>query len=61
MSVYILDKHNISDELLYGRTGYLAALLYVKENISPPCIETDLIKKVLSFSNALLFYFNILA
>jgi len=60
MSVYILDKHNISDELLYGRVGYLSALLYIQENISPFCIETDFIKKVF-FSNALLFYFNIFA
>ncbi|XP_026825201.1 lanC-like protein 2 isoform X3 [Ooceraea biroi] len=46
-SVYILDKHNdISNELLYGRTGYLAALLYINENISPLCIEADLIRKV---------------
>lgn len=50
-----MDKHNdIPDELLYGRAGYLAALLYINANISPAPIEADLIKKVLFF-----FFFNI--
>lgn len=50
LSIYVLDKHNdIPDELLYGRAGYLASLLYVNANISPAPIEADLITKVLFF------------
>ncbi|XP_070164117.1 lanC-like protein 2 isoform X2 [Polyergus mexicanus] len=46
LSTYVLDKHNdVPDELLYGRAGYLAGLLYVNANISPTPIEADLIKK----------------
>lgn len=48
LSTYVLNKHsNIPDELLYGKAGYLAGLLYVNANISPAPIEADLIKKVL--------------
>lgn len=50
LSTNVLDKHNdVPDELLYGRAGYLAGLLYVNTNISPAPIEADLIKKVLFF------------
>lgn len=45
-----MDKHNdVPDELLYGRAGYLAGLLYINANISPALIEADLIKKVSLF------------
>ncbi|KAL6254955.1 hypothetical protein P5V15_014297 [Pogonomyrmex californicus] len=50
LSVYVLDKHSdIPDELLYGRIGYLAGLLYVNANILPPPIEADLIIEVISY------------
>lgn len=50
LSTYVLDKHNdVPDELLYGRAGYLAGLLYVNANIFPAPIEADLIKKVISY------------
>lgn len=50
LSTNVLDKHNdVPDELLYGRAGYLAGLLYVNTNISPAPIEADLIKKVISY------------
>ncbi|XP_071650632.1 lanC-like protein 2 isoform X2 [Temnothorax longispinosus] len=49
ISTYVLDEHsNIPDELLYGRAGYLAGLLYVNANLSTAPIEADLIKKVVS-------------
>ncbi|XP_012215517.1 glutathione S-transferase LANCL1-like [Linepithema humile] len=49
LSTYVLDKHsNVPDELLYGRAGYLSALLYINANISPAPIEADLIKKIVS-------------
>jgi len=45
--IYVLDENNaLSDELLYGRAGYLSGLLYVNSNIFPEPIEADLIKKV---------------
>ncbi|XP_028049569.1 lanC-like protein 2 isoform X2 [Monomorium pharaonis] len=47
LSAHVFDK-SIPDELLYGRTGYLAALLYINANIVPAPIEADLIKKVVS-------------
>lgn len=46
LSSYVLEEHELPDELLYGRAGYLAGLLYVNANISSTPIEADLIKKV---------------
>ncbi|XP_072752902.1 lanC-like protein 2 isoform X1 [Anoplolepis gracilipes] len=49
-STYVLNKHNdVPDELLYGKAGYLAGLLYVNANISPAPIEADFIKKIISY------------
>ncbi|XP_067211178.1 lanC-like protein 2 isoform X2 [Linepithema humile] len=49
LSTYVLDEHSdIPNELLYGRAGYLSALLYVNANISPAPIEADFVKKIVS-------------
>lgn len=37
---------DIPDELLYGRTGYLYALLYVNKEIGPNTVEEAVISKV---------------
>ena len=36
----------VSDELLYGRAGYLYALLYVNKEISPNTVDEGTITKV---------------
>lgn len=38
-----------ADELLYGKAGYLYALLFVNKNISPAPIEGELIKKLINY------------
>ncbi|KAK0097750.1 hypothetical protein PV326_014053 [Microctonus aethiopoides] len=35
------------DELLYGRAGYLYALLFINKNISPAPIDDELIKRII--------------
>ncbi|KAK0178949.1 hypothetical protein PV327_007786 [Microctonus hyperodae] len=47
----VLFKYAIThsyDELLYGRVGYLYALLYVNKNISPPPIDDEWIKQLIA-------------
>ncbi|XP_020288161.1 lanC-like protein 2 [Pseudomyrmex gracilis] len=48
LSSYVLEGHGLPDELLYGRAGYLAGLLYVNANVSSAPIDADLIKKIVS-------------
>ncbi|KAB7506026.1 LanC-like protein 1 [Armadillidium nasatum] len=38
---------SLPDELLYGRVGYLYALLFVKQKVTSELIDTDLIRSVL--------------
>lgn len=38
---------DLPNEYLYGRAGYLFALMYINKNISPPPIEDDFIRKVI--------------
>ncbi|OAD59635.1 LanC-like protein 1 [Eufriesea mexicana] len=45
----VLDESNdLSDELLYGRAGYLFSLLFLNANISPAPIEDKFIKQVIA-------------
>ncbi|XP_034938031.1 lanC-like protein 2 isoform X2 [Chelonus insularis] len=46
----MLDEAVMStyDELLYGRVGYLYALLFVNKNISPTTIDREIIKKTIN-------------
>ncbi|XP_065311685.1 lanC-like protein 2 isoform X1 [Dermacentor albipictus] len=37
---------DIPDELLYGRVGYLFALLYVRKHVSPTAVDDGLIRNV---------------
>lgn len=47
LGVEVLNsKSDLPNELLYGRIGYLYALLFVNKYISPPPIEEKMIKKV---------------
>ncbi|XP_076175627.1 lanC-like protein 2 isoform X2 [Ptiloglossa arizonensis] len=49
LSSYVLnDRNNLANELLYGRAGYLFSLLFLNSNISPPPIEDELIKQVVT-------------
>lgn len=44
----ILDSEaDIANEYLYGRSGYLFALLYLNKHIKPPPIDRDIIVKVI--------------
>lgn len=46
---HVISEHReVPDELLYGRCGYLFSLLYINRNISPPPIESDIIKQVIA-------------
>lgn len=40
----------LPDELLYGRAGYLYALLYLNTEISPDTVPQSVIKEVRRFS-----------
>lgn len=40
-------KSDLPNEYLYGRAGYLFALLYVNKNIEPPPIPGDVIREVI--------------
>ncbi len=46
---------DVPDELLYGRAGYLYALLYVNKEIGPDTVDDDTIAKV----HVVLFTINI--
>ncbi|XP_014482448.1 PREDICTED: lanC-like protein 1 isoform X2 [Dinoponera quadriceps] len=49
LATYVIEKRSdVPDELLYGRAGYLSGLLYINANISPPPIEPDIIKQVVT-------------
>lgn len=37
---------DVPDELLYGRTGYLYALLYVNKELGPDAVDEDTVTKV---------------
>ncbi|XP_015437581.1 PREDICTED: lanC-like protein 1 isoform X2 [Dufourea novaeangliae] len=51
LSSHVLDERSeLSDELLYGRIGYLFALLFVNSHISPPPVEDDIIKQVVTIT-----------
>lgn len=44
----VVDPHSdIPDEILFGRAGYLFALLYVQKHISRDCINPTIIKMVI--------------
>lgn len=48
LNTEVLDaKSDLPNEFLYGRAGYLYALLFVNKYINPPPIEEKLIKKIL--------------
>lgn len=42
----ISPESEIPDELLYGRAGYLYALLYVNKEIGPETVDENTIVKV---------------
>jgi len=45
----VLDlKSDLPDEVLYGRAGFLLALLFVKKNISEDAIDNRTINQVTS-------------
>lgn len=44
-AVLTLDS-DVPDELLYGRAGYLYALLYVNKEMSSHAVDEDTITKV---------------
>ncbi|XP_033331853.1 glutathione S-transferase LANCL1 isoform X1 [Megalopta genalis] len=51
LSPHVLNEDNdLPDELLYGRVGYLFALLFLNKHISPPPIEDKLIKQVIAIT-----------
>ncbi|XP_031788004.1 glutathione S-transferase LANCL1 isoform X1 [Nasonia vitripennis] len=43
------DGSGLPDEILYGRAGYLYALLFVNKHMTPPPIEDDLIRQVINY------------
>ncbi|XP_046485573.1 lanC-like protein 2 isoform X1 [Neodiprion pinetum] len=48
LSKHVIGKNSdCPDELLYGRAGYLYALLFVNNRITPPPFEASLIKQVI--------------
>lgn len=42
---------DMPDELLYGRAGYLFALLYINKEIGPETVDETTITKVIMTSN----------
>lgn len=47
LSKYVVSSTaDIPDELLYGRVGYLYALLYARKHVSPTAIDDGLIRNV---------------
>lgn len=46
----ISPDSDIPDELLYGRAGYLYALLYVSKEIGPETVDENTIAKVSTIS-----------
>ena len=47
----VYDDPSLPDELLYGRAGYLYALLYVRRHLGEEAVSSDIIRKVsLSFT-----------
>ncbi|GJQ75453.1 hypothetical protein Trydic_g17543 [Trypoxylus dichotomus] len=45
----IIDSHSdMANEYLYGRAGYLFALLFVNKHIKPPPIDQSIIVKIIS-------------
>lgn len=42
----VSSTSDIPDELLYGRVGYLYALLYVRKHVSPTAVDDGLIRNV---------------
>lgn len=42
----LVNKSEIPDEHLYGRAGYLAALMYVQTYLGPNVIQTETLRKV---------------
>ncbi|XP_017885838.1 lanC-like protein 2 isoform X2 [Ceratina calcarata] len=47
-SLVLNESSDLPDELLYGRAGYLFALLFLNSHISPAPIEDELIKQVIA-------------
>ncbi|CAK9829125.1 LanC-like protein 2 [Anthophora retusa] len=47
-SIVLNENSPILDELLYGRAGYLYALLFLNANISPLPIQDEVIKQVIA-------------
>ncbi|KAH8038683.1 hypothetical protein HPB51_002827 [Rhipicephalus microplus] len=47
LAKYVVSStSDIPDELLYGRVGYLYALLYVRKHVSPTAVDDGLIRNV---------------
>ena len=42
----VVNDPHISDELMYGRSGYLYSLLFVQTHIGPDAIEDYIVDKV---------------
>lgn len=42
---------DMPDELLYGRAGYLFALLYINKEIGPETVDETTVTKVIMMSN----------
>lgn len=40
-------RSDLANEYLYGRAGYLFAIIYVNKNISPPPFEDSFIRQVI--------------
>ena len=40
---------DLANEYLYGRAGYLFAVLYVNKHISPPPFDENFVRKVCNF------------
>ncbi|XP_076286080.1 glutathione S-transferase LANCL1 [Lasioglossum baleicum] len=49
LSPHVMNQHSdIPDELLYGRVGYLFSLLFLNKHISPPPVEDELIRQIVT-------------
>lgn len=49
LSPHVSNQHSdLPDELLYGRVGYLFSLLFLNKHISPPPVEDELIRQIVT-------------
>ena len=49
LSQHVLTDPSLPDEVLYGRSGYLLALLFVRRHLGEDAVPQEIVRRVSSF------------